>query len=72
MKQKREDDPLQTLTPDEVAELLCCARSSVDRLVETGQLPIVMVARGNRKRTYRIRRSVVQRFIEASERNKAR
>jgi len=65
MKKKRQDDdPLQTLTPDEVAELLCCA---VERGSAGRDRAVADRARGKRKRYCRIRRAAMQKWIEASE-----
>jgi excisionase family DNA binding protein len=54
------------MTADEVAELFKVGRSTVDRLVAAG-LPVVLIGRGPRKRTYRIRRSVLMEWVAERE-----
>jgi excisionase family DNA binding protein len=62
-----ENDALQLLSPDQTAQLLCCSRSTVDRLVSDGILPHVLLRRGRRKRQYAIRRESLRRWIERNE-----
>jgi len=55
------------LTVDEVAAELGCDRSSARRLI-IGQIPHYIVAAGRRKKSYRVRRSVLMRWRESQER----
>jgi hypothetical protein len=63
---KVQGDSLDMMTADEVAKKFKIGRSSVDRLVRAG-LPVVLLGRGPRKRTYRIRRSRLVEWVAEHE-----
>ena len=63
-----ENDPLQLLSPEQAAALLCVLRSTIDRLVNTGRLPSVRLTAGKRKTFYGIRRSTLEKWIATHER----
>lgn len=56
------------LNVDQVAAELGCDRSSARRLIVAGALPHYIVAAGRRKKSFRVRRSVLKRWIESQER----
>jgi len=59
------------LTVDQVAAELGCDRSSARRLI-IAQIPHYIVAAGRRKKSYRVRKSVLQRWIQTQERQSIR
>src|SRR5262249_17659520 len=62
-----ENDPLQLLSPEQTAELLCVSRSTVDRLVHSGRLPYVRLMAGKRKMCYAIRRTSLEKWNDENE-----
>jgi excisionase family DNA binding protein len=62
-----ENDPLQLLSPEQTAGLLCVSRSTVDRLVQSGRLPYVRLTAGKRKICYAIRRKTLEKWIAENE-----
>ncbi|PYJ69608.1 MAG: hypothetical protein DME76_08445 [Verrucomicrobia bacterium] len=62
------DEGQLLLSPAQVAMLLGCSRSTVDRMVADGSLPHVLLRSGRRKKQYGIRRVTLQRWLEKQER----
>jgi excisionase family DNA binding protein len=56
------------LSVDHVAKELGVTRSSARRMIVDGTIPHYIVRAGRRKRMYRVRRSVLIRWIESQER----
>jgi excisionase family DNA binding protein len=56
------------LTVDQVAKELGAKRNSVRRMIVDGAIPHYIVRAGKRKKMFRVRRSVLMRWIEAQER----
>lgn len=66
MKSKPERQPL--LTVQQVAAILNTSRGTVTRMVIEGQLPAIKLRSGKRKKMYRVRREVLDRWILTKER----
>jgi excisionase family DNA binding protein len=62
-----DDNQLQLLSPQQVAELLAVSRSTVDRMVASGRLPSIPITSGKRKTSYRIRRTALEEWISRAE-----
>jgi excisionase family DNA binding protein len=56
------------LTVEQVAAELGCTRSSARRLIIDGSLAHYIVRAGKRKKMFRVRASVLRRWIEVQER----
>jgi excisionase family DNA binding protein len=55
------------LDPEQVSELLGISRSSVVRLITDGSLPAICLRSGKRKKVWRIRREVLEKWVIARE-----
>lgn len=55
------------LDPTQVSDMLGISRSSVIRLIVEGSLPAICLRAGKRKRVWRIRREIVQKWVLAKE-----
>ena len=60
------------MTIDEVAARLSVGRSTVRRMIESGDLPALCLRSGRRKQTLRIRSEALERWLVALERQSAR
>jgi excisionase family DNA binding protein len=56
------------LDPEQASELLGISRSSVVRLIVDGQLPAICLRSGRRKKVWRIRREVLEKWVLNKER----
>ena len=56
------------LNPAQVGELLGISRSSVLRMIDDGQLPAICLRSGRRKKVWRIRREVLEKWVLNKER----
>jgi excisionase family DNA binding protein len=59
---------MKLLTPEQIAETLSISRSSVRRLIIEGTLPAVCLRSGRRKKVYRVREEVLERWVAIKER----
>jgi excisionase family DNA binding protein len=55
------------LGPREVAEFLSLKKSTVHRLLADGSIPSVIVTNGQRRRSFRVRPSVLEKWLRARE-----
>lgn len=62
---------MKLLRPAEIAQVLAISRSSVMRMIDEGQLPAVMLRSGKRKKTYRVREEVLEKWVLSKERQRA-
>ena len=68
-KAKKEYTPADPgLSVDHVAKELGVTRSSARRMIIDGSIPSYVVRAGRRKKMFRVRRSVLIRWIESQER----
>ncbi len=68
-KEKGEYIPVDPgLTVDQIAKDLGVTRSSARRMIIDGSIPSYVVRTGRRKKMFRVRRSVLLRWIETQER----
>lgn len=63
---------MKLLRPQAVAEILDVSRSSVIRMIASGDLPAVCLRAGKRKKVWRVREEQLQRWITTKERQGAR
>jgi excisionase family DNA binding protein len=56
------------LDPEQASELLGISRSSVIRLIVDGSLPAICLKSGRRKKVWRIRKEVLQKWVISKER----
>lgn len=56
------------LSVDQVAKELGTKRSTARRMIIDGAIPYYVLRSGKRKKLYRVRRSVLMRWIESQER----
>jgi excisionase family DNA binding protein len=59
---------VRLLTPEAAAEQLAVSRSTVLRMISDGQLPAICLRSGRRKKVWRVREEVLQKWILAKER----
>ena len=55
------------LNPSQVAEVLNLKKSTVHRLLAEGSIPSVPVTGSQRRRSFRVKPSVLQKWIESRE-----
>src|SRR5690348_557730 len=60
------------LDPEQASELLGISRSSVIRMIVDGQLPAVCLRSGRRKKVWRVRREVLEKWVMGKEREYGR
>jgi len=60
------------LDPEQASELLGVSRSSVIRMIVDGQLPAVCLRSGRRKKVWRIRRELLEKWVIGKEREHGR
>jgi excisionase family DNA binding protein len=58
---------MRLLTPETVAEQLSVSRSTVLRMIQDGALPAVCLRSGRRKKVWRVREEVLQRWVLSKE-----
>jgi excisionase family DNA binding protein len=61
---------VKLLTPEVVAEQLAVSRSTVLRMIADGALPAVCLRSGRRKKVWRVREEMLQKWIIAKERQR--
>jgi excisionase family DNA binding protein len=59
---------MKLLTPEIVAKTLAVSRSTVLRMIADGALPAVCLRSGKRKKVWRVRDEVLQKWIVSKER----
>jgi excisionase family DNA binding protein len=59
---------MKLLTPNEVAEQLTLSRATVARMIQDHVLPVIVLRKGPRQATYRVRQDALDKFIMARER----
>jgi excisionase family DNA binding protein len=59
---------VKLLTPESVAEQLAVSRSTVLRMIADGALPAVCLRSGRRKKVWRVRQEVLEKWIISRER----
>jgi excisionase family DNA binding protein len=59
---------MKLLTPESVAEQLAVSRSTVLRLIADKSLPAVCLRSGRRKKVWRVREEVLQKWVLQRER----
>jgi excisionase family DNA binding protein len=57
------------LGPKEVGEILRLKKSKVARMLASGEIPSLVVAAGARRRTFRVKPSVLQHWMKLREIN---
>jgi excisionase family DNA binding protein len=55
------------LGPKEVGEVLGLRRSKIHRMLASGEIPSVIVAQGTRRRVFRVKPSVLQKWLSERE-----
>ncbi len=55
------------LTPTQVGEVLGFRKSKIHSMIVSGEIPSVMVARGVRRRVFRVRPSALRQWVEKRE-----
>ena len=55
------------LKPKDVQEILGLKHSIVYRLLSAGEIPSIMVTNGQRKRSFRVRPSCLEKWMKARE-----
>ena len=60
---------MKLLTPESVAEQLSVSRSTVLRMINDGALPAVCLRSGRRKKVWRIRQEVLDKWVMNREKN---
>jgi excisionase family DNA binding protein len=63
---------LSLLSVQQAPAILGVSRTTVKRIIESGELRAVPIAKGARKTTYRIRAEVLERWVTVKERELAR
>lgn len=63
---------MKLLTPKNVAEILSVSPSTVIRMCVDQVLPSIVVRRGRKKSTFRIREETLQRWINAKEKERTK
>ncbi len=59
---------MKLLTPKNVAESLNVSRSTVLRMISDGSLPAVCLRSGKRKKVWRVRPEILERWLISKER----
>jgi excisionase family DNA binding protein len=55
------------LDPEQASELLGISRSTVIRLIVDGQLPAICLRSGSRKKVWRIRKEILEKWVLGKE-----
>jgi excisionase family DNA binding protein len=63
---------MKLLKPESAAELLAISRSTLLRMIRDGVLPAVCMRSGKRKKIWRIRQEVLERWILTNEKETSR
>jgi excisionase family DNA binding protein len=58
---------MKLLTPEACAEMLAVSRSTVLRMIADGALPAVMLRSGRRKKVWRVREEVLEKWVKERE-----
>jgi excisionase family DNA binding protein len=58
---------VKLLTPEAVAEQLAVSRSTVLRMIQDGALPAVCLRSGRRKKVWRVRQEVLEKWVMSRE-----
>lgn len=54
-------------SPSQVARELAVSVSTVTRMIQRGQMPAILLSAGRRKKTYRVRPEVLDRWLKSRE-----
>ena len=63
---------MKLLTIEQTAEMLQASRQTVNRMVLEGTLPAILLRSGKRKKAWRIREEVLERWLLQHEKQTAR